>query len=108
MKFKAEPNLYVRVSNKIVQRTTGLKGFNFDENGEYETENPMMINVLSQNFEVIEEVLEQAEEVVEVEEIKETVEVIEVKLFKCKKCDFKTDNKGELLAHYKKDHPKEG
>lgn len=83
MKFKAEPNLYVRISNKIVQRTTGLKGFTFNDKGEYETENPMMINVLSQNFEKVEE-----------------------ELFKCKKCDFETDNKGELLAHYRQ-HKKE-
>lgn len=100
MKFKAEPNLYVRISNKIVQRTTGLKGLKFDENGEYETENPMMINVLNQNFEKSEEIKEV------VEEIKEPIEAIEVKLFKCKKCEFETDSKGELLAHYR-EHKKE-
>lgn len=82
MKFKAEPNLYVRISNKIVQRTTGLKGFYFNDKGEYETENKMMINILSQNFEKVEEA------------------------FRCKKCDFETDNKGELLAHYR-EHKKE-
>jgi hypothetical protein len=86
MKFKSEPNLYVRISNKIVQRTTGLKSFKFDDKGEYETENSMMINVLSQNFKVIEEVKEE--------------------LFQCKKCEFETDNKGELLAHYRQ-HKKE-
>lgn len=26
--------------------------------------------------------------------------------YNCKKCDFKTENKGELLAHYRTEHPK--
>lgn len=26
--------------------------------------------------------------------------------YKCKYCDFETDNRGELLAHYRNDHPK--
>lgn len=82
MKFKAETNYYVRLSNKFVQRSTGLKGFYFDDKGEYETENEVMIKVLSQNFETVEE------------------------LNACKKCDFTTDNKGLLMAHYRQEHPK--
>lgn len=30
----------------------------------------------------------------------------EPKVYECKKCDFKTTNKGELAAHYKAMHPK--
>lgn len=85
MKFKAEPNLYVKISNKYVQRATGLKGFFFDENGEYETDSELLIKVLSQSFEVKEE---------------------EIKQFKCKKCDFVASSKGELLAHHRKSHKK--
>lgn len=59
LKFKAEPNLFVRLSNKYVQRATGKKGFYFDDKGEYETENEVLINVLSQNFEIIEKIKEE-------------------------------------------------
>ena len=93
MKFKAEPNLYVKLNNKIVQRVTGLKGFTFDENGEYKTEVDLMIRVLKQSFEVKEEI---EEEIPEYEN-----KQVETVSFKCKKCDYETDNKGELLAHYR-------
>lgn len=55
MRFKGEPNLYVRINNNYVKRATGKKGFFFDENGEYETDNELMIKVLSQSFETVEE-----------------------------------------------------
>jgi hypothetical protein len=88
MKFKAPPNLqYVKISNKYVQRVTGIKGFYFDDKGEFETDNEVLIKVLSQNFEVVEEK--------------------EVKTFKCKKCKYETGNKGDLLAHYRSEHKKE-
>lgn len=54
MRFKAEPNLFVRVSNKYVQRVAGIKGFHFDANGEYETENELLIKLLSQHYEAVE------------------------------------------------------
>lgn len=79
MRFKAEPNLFVKINNKYVQRVTGMKGFYFDENGEYETDNELLIKVLEQNFEAVEQ----------------------PKKYQCKQCDFSTDNRGELLAHYK-------
>lgn len=50
MKFTAEPNLFVRFSNKFVQRMTGKKGIHFDENGQYETENEFEIKILEQHF----------------------------------------------------------
>lgn len=63
MKFKSQPNLFVKISNKYTQRVTGLKGFYFDENGVYETKNELLIKVLSQNFEtVIEDLSEPTEE----------------------------------------------
>lgn len=90
MKFKAEPNLFVRISNKYVQRATGKKGFYFDNKGIYETENEILIKVLSQNFEIV------------------TGEEPKIEKVKCKKCNYETDNKGELMQHYRHIHPKEG
>lgn len=29
------------------------------------------------------------------------------KSYQCKKCDFTTGNKGELMTHYRTEHPKE-
>ena len=95
MIFKGEPNLYVRISNKMYQRITGVKGFIFDSNGRYETENANVCKILSQHFEAVEPTKEPIKE-----EIKDNV-------YKCKKCDFETDNKGELMAHYRKNHKKE-
>ena len=80
MKFKGSPNLYVKVSNKYIQRVTGKKGFYFNDKGEYETDNEILIKALEQNFETVK---------------------TEAKVYYCTKCDYKTDNKGELLSHYK-------
>ena len=79
MVFKAMPNLYVKVSNKYIQRLTGLKGFYFDKDGLYETDKKILIQALTGKFE----------------------EVKEEKVYKCKKCDFETTNKGKLMAHYR-------
>jgi len=91
MKFKAQPGLYVKISNKYLQRATGKKGFYFDSEGIYETDNEVLINALGQSFEVV------ATEPKEPE-----------KLYFCKQCDFATGNRGSLLQHYQKIHPKEG
>jgi len=101
MKFKAEPNLYVRIANKYVQRVTGKKGFYFDDKGEYTTENEVLIKVISQNFEIVEEVAEVVKEVEEIVEGK-----AETKQRHCKKCDFTCETQGEILKHYKTEHPK--
>lgn len=110
MKFRAEPNLFVRISNKYVKRATGKKGFYFDAKGEYETDNHRLIRLLKAKFkeEVTEEPQEPQEpqEEISFKDIEEPKE--EVKVYKCKKCDFETDNKGELLAHYRHSHAKEG
>jgi len=103
MIFKGEPNLYVRISNKMYQRITGVKGFIFDSNGRYETENANVCKILSQHFEAVEPTKEHIKQ-----EIAEPIkEEIKDNVYKCKKCDFETDNKGELMAHYRKNHKKE-
>lgn len=86
MKFKGQANLYVKINNKYVQRVTGKKGFYFDDKGEFETDNEVLIKVIGQNFETIEET--------------------EKEEYHCKKCNFTTDNKGKLMAHYREYHPK--
>ena len=66
MKFKAEPNLVVRLSNPYVKRVTGLKHIKFDENGIYETKHEYFQKILKQHFEVLEE--ENNETIIEEEE----------------------------------------
>jgi hypothetical protein len=88
MKFKGEPNLFVRINIKAHQRMSGRKGFLFDENGFFETENQFLIGLLDRQYERVEEPKE------------------EIKLKKCKKCDFTCDNQGDLLSHYREIHPK--
>ena len=79
MIFLGQPGQLVRFRPSMVR---GRKiGFRFDKNGEYETENPRLIRILKAKY-----------------EIKEN--------YKCKKCEFETDNKGVLMAHYKT-HKKE-
>lgn len=80
--------MFVRVTNKYIQRVTGLKGFKFDEKGEYETDNEVIIKALEPTFE------------------KAKPEPV-YRIYQCKKCDFETDNKGYLMAHYRKEHKKE-
>ena len=54
----------------------------FDENGEFETKEEKIIKRMKPLFKY------------------------ESNTFKCKKCDYETDNKGLLLAHYREKHPK--
>lgn len=88
MIFKGEPNQYVRFSNKTVIRVTGKKGFYFDANGHYETDNDLLCRVLKQHFE-------------EAESNATGDKPTEEKAYQCKHCSYTTANKGELLAHYR-------
>lgn len=82
MIFTAEPNLFVKIQTPLFQRVTGKKGFSFDKNGKFETDNQFLIKILSQTFKTD-------------------------NLKKCKKCDFSCDNQGVLLKHYRENHKKE-
>lgn len=91
---------YGKKNQAIKSQTTGNTVFSFDVRGHYMTCDEEIIaravgkfkydilNVTETGAEVISEVEEQS------------------KKFKCKKCDFETENKGLLLAHYR-EHSKE-
>ncbi len=84
MKFYGEPNLSVfsskRKGNKMIKKLL----FKFNENGEYETDDIKLIEKLKLHFKY------------------------EDTIYRCKKCDYQTTNKGDLMAHYRKEHPKGG
>lgn len=84
MKFYGNSNELVssRKYNNMKKHTEQKPIFRFDNNGEYETDNPDMIERLKPHF-------------------KHSASL------KCKKCDFETENKGLLMAHYREMHPKE-
>jgi hypothetical protein len=81
VKFFGEPNCH------IIDYTKSREVFCLDKNGEFETDDPELIEWIKKN----KRFLKHSDE-----------------LIKCKKCDFGTSNKGELLAHYRVTHPKEG
>jgi hypothetical protein len=87
MKYIYQPHCH------IINYETGKEAFCFDENGEFETDDPKLIAWMKKkkNF-------------IRCEEIKLPADG----LYNCKKCDFASTNKGELMAHYRKEHPKGG
>ena len=88
VKFFGQPNMLVK-DRKRIPFSTEWKFkplFRFDEDGEFVTEDEKLIERLKRKFKY---------------EVENNVE------FKCKQCDYTTTNKGELLAHYRKEHPKE-
>ncbi len=78
--FIGTPDMLVRLRQPIGT----LKHFRFNENGHFSTDNPKLITRIGQKFE----------------------ELVTVESFVCNKCEFTTDNKGLLMSHYRKDHPK--
>lgn len=86
MKFYGQPNSLVReMRRKPFSTEYEFKPiFRFDEKGEYSTSDDRLIQKLKKKFKYEEE-----------------------KTYKCKKCDYKTSNKGELLAHYRANHKEE-
>ena len=86
MKFGGVPNQRVRIK-QTKQRINHRfpKVIKFDKRGIYETESELMIKLLKERFPIVPN-----------------------PVYKCKKCDFETENKGLLLAHYKVEHPTGG
>lgn len=103
IKFYGEPlrEIKSKTSNKVL--------FRFDTKGEFITDDEVIINRALGRFDHIE--LESKEVG---ERVKKTyftppmtITTNEQKeIFKCKKCNFETDNKGVLMAHYR-EHKKE-
>jgi hypothetical protein len=77
--FMADPNLTVRFNPPIGT----IKHIQFDNKGEFTTDNERIIQRFMSHFDS-----KPAEQ------------------YKCKKCDYVTNNKGELMVHHRKDHPK--
>jgi hypothetical protein len=91
MKFRGpDPNVH------IIDYEFDKEKFVLDENGEYETDDPKMIDWIKKNKNFLKPVEDEKKEAIE-----------EKKMHKCKKCDFETENSGLLMAHYRKEHPKE-
>ena len=67
--------------------------FVMDENGEFETEDEKLIQWMKKNKNFI--------------RCEESKKLPADGLYNCKKCSFASPNKGELMAHYRKEHPKE-
>ena len=83
MKYFGESNQTVIDYKKL------KKVFQFDKNGEYETQDPKLIDWMKKKKNFI-----RCEET--------AIETI----MQCKKCDFTCSNKGELMSHYKREHKK--
>lgn len=82
--FSDRPNLHIIRQRLVGNRTEHFELCVFDENGELETEDPEVIRQLTNIY-----------------------RHEDSKKYKCKKCDYETSNKGELLSHYRESHPKE-
>jgi hypothetical protein len=103
--FLGTPHMLVTLNPPI----GNIKRLRFDENGEITTENERVIKRFHHKFDSkpANGGKEQAVEEVNDGSLDITNEVKE-ESHACKKCNFTTDNKGLLMAHYRSEHPKEG
>jgi len=76
--FSGEPNMLVNIT-PTYKRPRMPKSLRFDANGEYSTEDKMLIKRLSAKFKIKKE-------------------------YKCKKCEYVTLCMGELLTHHRLNH----
>ena len=99
---------------EIKSKKSGKMMFRFDTKGEFITDDNEIIQRAIGFFDHI-----QLKAEPDGERVNKTVTVPsmtitkisdkeEVKLKHCKKCDFVCENQGELLTHYRENHPKEG
>lgn len=94
MKFQYLPNTFVVDYDKMKNVCV------FDENGFFETDDDEIIKFLTTKRKHIKVVDEQPTQQQNVISDKEG-------LYTCKKCGFKTDNKGKFMAHCRTAHKKE-
>ncbi len=94
MKYKYIPNC------RVIDYRQCKEVFRFDKNGEFETNDPKLIDWIKKNKNFLNPIDEAGKGPKDPKEPK-------VKVYKCKKCgEFETENMGELLAHYRNEHPK--
>ena len=91
MKFFGTPNQLVKEKRKKPYsiEIEFKPIFRFDSNGEYTTEDQRLIEKLKRKFRYEDNVTD------------------DKPIITCKKCGETFESKGLLLAHYKKEHPKE-
>ncbi|OMF38775.1 hypothetical protein BK133_00800 [Paenibacillus sp. FSL H8-0548] len=103
VKFIGEPHLLVNVKPPIGT----IKHIRFDANGEFITGNELLILRMHHRFDSVPAVgSEPSEEMTDDLEL-QINEFTETKQYICKKCDFTTAGKGDLMVHYRQAHPKE-
>lgn len=119
MKLYSDPG---RIVQKRVKGQFGFKIvpiFKFDENGMAEIDDTKFDDTDLNKFRAIFRSEPITNTIIEEKPIVDEHENIEVhegeeeaqektEVHKCNKCDFETDNKGTLMAHYRKIHPKGG
>jgi|GEM_PF-1955546 len=86
MKYKYEPNVYIVDYEKLKNM------FTFDDNGEFETDDPKLIEWIRKN----KPFLKPIEEPVKPQEQEKP---IDEKIYKCKKCDFESTDKMAYVTH---------
>jgi len=96
---------------EIKSKTSGKMMFRFDTKGEFITDDDEIIQRALGYFDHIELIAETKGKRVK-KTISDPIMTItttnEIDLKHCKKCDFACDNQGELMAHYREKHPKDG
>jgi hypothetical protein len=101
--FIGTPNMLVTLKPPIGT----IKHVRFDTKGEFTTDNERMIQRFHHKFDSMPATGEPTEELTDDLEYQDHG-TGETKQFTCKKCEFTTESKGDLMVHYRKDHPKEG
>lgn len=112
MKFYAEPHLAAFEMQKkriFGEETTKQRVFvcQFDENGEFVTDDEKLISKLIGKFKHDETEIANitfTENVIKAEKVEIKSEN---SLRHCKKCEFTCDTQGQLLKHYRESHTKE-
>lgn len=98
MIFLGTPTQIITTIKKIGIKKRPVYVGRFDENGEFETTDETIIEKMKPHFEVKEETQTKPDEPI--------TEITNETLIKCKKCEAEFENKGLLLAHIRKEHPK--
>lgn len=103
MKFTGKPNVLIRMVYRIgLDRKTKIIG-RFDKDGIFETESPLIIKRMKKYFEDAKEVAQTIiEEAVNTQDVAQKEEIVR----HCKKCSYTTTNQGDLMRHYREEHPK--